>query len=74
MAQALGWRVTAQQHTEEYTPNGSFQPVVKVSIITDAGTPATFSFPEAQYNPDAVVARVNEFVSRESAVAALGNS
>lgn len=70
---ADGWRVTSQAHIESYTPNGSFEKMVKVAFITDNGTPGSMDFPEAKYNAATVAAAINEFVQRERAVAALGN-
>lgn len=73
MVEAKGWRTVNQTHTEQYMPNGNFEPVVKVFIMTDNGTPASFAFPEGQYTADNVATQINAWVEREQAVAALGN-
>jgi hypothetical protein len=73
MAEARGWRVTSQDHAEEYTNNGSFEPVVVVHYVTDGGTKGKVSFPEARYNMQAVADRINELVGRINDVASLGN-
>ena len=72
-ATPMGWRVTAQNHVEQYMPNGNFERVAKVSVVTANGTHATFDFPEAQYNADNVVNRINAWAEHEDAIAKLGN-
>lgn len=70
----IGWRVTGQSHLETYTANGTFEPVVRVSFITDNGTTGSKDFPEARYNAANVIDTINAFVEIESQVAKLGNS
>lgn len=73
MADPEGWHTTSQGTAEQYMPNGNFEPVGKVFIVTDEGTHKTFTFPEAQYTRENVVATVNEWAARQREIAALGN-
>lgn len=72
-ATPMGWRVTAQQHTETYTPGGQFETGVRVSFVTKNGTHGQIFVPDAQYTAENVTDRINEFAEREDAVASLGN-
>lgn len=71
--QPMGWRVTSQEHREQYTSNGRFEKVVTVHIATATGTPAQFDFPEAQYNVENVVNTINAWAEREAVIGRLGN-
>lgn len=68
-----GWRVTGQHHTETYLANGRFEGVMRVDVVTDAGTTKTFTIPDSQYTADNVTAEVNAWVEHENAVGQLGN-
>jgi IS4 transposase len=66
-----GWRVVDQDHREKYTGRGTFEPVITVYYETASGTRGSVDFPEAQYNMEAVVTRINELVGRIHDVANL---
>lgn len=68
-----GFRVTRQEHTEQYMQNGQFEPVVRVYFVTDNGTPGMIAFPEARYNLPNVLATIGAFVEHEQQIGAIGN-
>lgn len=68
-----GWRVTGQRHTETYNNNGSFEPVVIVSFVTDDGTTGSVTVPETKYTAQNVITRINAFREHEAQIAQLGN-
>lgn len=65
---ASGWTVVSQRAGEQYMPNGTWQDVVEVQILTDGGTYKTFKVPEATYTAENVKAIIDAWVEREKAV------
>lgn len=62
------WQVTGQRQRPTVTPDGQFLDVIDVSFTLDTGEFGTVSISEAQYAPETVRARIQEFADKLAAV------